>query len=171
MNKYLYPTKRKLGKRPTHKDSDYVCPIHLNSFCPTQCPIHRMLQKCWMNGQTTNGWQTTEPVIYPHTLQWDLVATLTKMSLHLTLWMWIHAAPCFANICGRIRNASSEPGPQKTFTHASAYPMTWIKRLQEGRPCGREPSQRRLGPGSLCCSVCTWTNISQTTRYRETIRD
>ena len=65
MNKYLYPTKRKLGKRPTHKDSDYVCPIHHNSFCPTPCPIHRMLQKCWMNEQTTNGWQTTDPVIYP----------------------------------------------------------------------------------------------------------
>ena len=65
MNKYLYPTKRKLGKRPTHKDSDYVCPVHHNSFCPTPCPIHRMLQKCWMNEQMTNGWQTTDPVIYP----------------------------------------------------------------------------------------------------------
>ena len=34
----------------------------------------------------------------------------------------------------------------------------------------------RLGPGTLCCNACTWTNISWSTRisatqYKETIRD
>ena len=29
-----------------------------------------------------------------------------------------------------------------------------------------------LGPGTLCCSACTWANISpQAIKYKETIRD
>ena len=30
----------------------------IHSFCPTQRPVHRMLKKCWMNEQITNGWRT-----------------------------------------------------------------------------------------------------------------
>ena len=31
---------------------------------------------------------------------------------------------------------------------------------RRAKPKGSLPSQDRLGPGTLCCSACTWTNIS-----------
>lgn len=41
----------------------------MHSFCPTQRPVHRMLKKCWMNEQITNGWPRGLSPKLPHTLK------------------------------------------------------------------------------------------------------
>lgn len=41
----------------------------IHSFCPTQRPVHRMLKKCWMNEQITNGWPRDLSPKLPHTLK------------------------------------------------------------------------------------------------------
>ena len=89
----------------------------------------------------------------------DIILLQTKQKI-------LSAPPCslILSLKNIFRNGKSVNWVTKCLHFCISYALTGqtLDKAKERRakPKGSLPSQDRLGPGTLCCSACTWTNIS-----------